>query len=1659
MAIHPLNTTRHITETYLRYLKTIKPFQDAMLREQFSNAIQEKDLLVKGPLVEIALPYQKSASIKDLVAEGVLSPEFSKLNSPDLPYERKMYVHQVNAIRKIVAGHNLVVATGTASGKTEAFLVPILNSLFREEENGTLSYPGVRAMLLYPMNALANDQMKRLRKLLKDYPKIKFGRYIGETDWAETRTEAIGNYKKFFGAEPLENELISRREIQEKPPHILLTNYAMLEYLLLRPADSSLFDGETGKYWHFMVLDEAHVYDGANATEMSMLLRRLEDRIVGPKLGRLQAIATSATLGRGRADYPDVAQFARNLFNLDFGWDENDPDRQDIVEAVHVPVKDLGAPWGKGTPGLYAELLRLVDKRPAKSSEQLAYLDLFDDVIKLHVNNAPFIEARSQARKNPSIPIQNYIYEVLRGDQNVHDLLRNLKEQNAKQLIDLAKDVFGDNQEAVVTLTNLVALAVFARVEADSVPLLPARYHLFARALEGAFICLNESAHKKLPANQQQRLFLTRFKFCPHCHSRVFELATCTRCGTAYLIGEEKVGKNLREDQKAFPILPDSLYLDQNSIMYSALAAKQTNYYTINDEYSDIDEDQVIADPDANADSLNETFGLDKYTLCRHCGLIQSPGARQCKCTEPLITINKVNLGRKHTLQRCVSCSTRSSGGVVYRFLTGQDAPVSVLAEALYQHIPESTVANFADLPGHGRKMLNFTDSRQNAAFFAPYLERAHERNLRRRLIMMTMQKDPDVVHGNLRLHDLLSRLKYQATQARIFTELDSDDDKEKMMAIWLMQEFSPLDRRISLEGLGLLRFEPVIPDNWQPPSFMVTSPWNLSSVEAKDLIITLLNTLRYQGAITYLLDDRLDLLSDPRGVAFAPRQKAFCIRREQSKLGKVGIFSWLPSAYGNARLDYLKRILLRRKLSEAQAKEMARQMLIYLWDYLTSLSSPWSKCFKVEDSQTRDGVLHKLDHKAWRVIPTPDDNFDDWLICDTCQNITPRGVGDVCPTYGCHGHLEPLSSRKEILKDNLYRNNYLHGDPILLRAEEHTAQWTSKEAAKVQDRFIKGDINVLSCSTTFELGVDVGDLQAVIMRNVPPSTANYIQRAGRAGRRSDSAAFVLTFAQRRSHDLNFYAHPETMVSGKIKPPVAVLNNSKVIRRHLHSVVFASFFRWAKETQGRTFKTIGSFLLDTEKETGLKLLMDYINLKPQPLFDSLTRIMPPGLHDELGIRDWGWVSELTNPEDPKSLDLATADITIEVTDLERLRQEARALDTKKGDTEASRLRDIINQVQEDDLLGFLGSRNVLPKYGFPTDVVELKTNHLTNIDQAKKVQLQRDLRMAISEFAPGGEVVAGKRVWRSQGIRLMPNKKWEEIYYAVCKECTRFHWRYSEKEMPLVCSCNTPIEKINKFIVPKQGFVASNETRTPGEEAPERIYASQVHFTEYLSPQTNHPEDKPLDIDQNLSTARYQVYKGYSRHGWLALVNDGYGRGFRVCNSCGWAQVIDFKPGIKGSLTHNNPISGKPCNGYTGTYHIGHRFMTDVLEINFDGFSGILKSRPAMLSVLYALLDGASDALGIKRDDVDGTLFYRDYEKPPHLILYDNVPGGAGHVERIHQKLYEVVSSANEKISHCECGIETSCYNCLRNYRNQYFHDELQRGYALKILNAVLGTK
>lgn len=235
MAFSPVNASKDITKKYTRYLSTIFSLADPEYQKLFEQRLGETPFS-KGPFLEVTDAFQKGPTIMELIDQGELPVTFDRLG---FHANRPLYRHQVDSLRKLASGSNAVVSTGTGSGKTESFLLPVLRELVQQSNEGKLN-PGVRAMLIYPMNALANDQIERLRELLKDYPQITFGSYTGQTE--EDYKIALQGYQNLNdGKMPLPNELICRQQMKQTPPHILVTNYAMLEYLMVRPDDDVFF--------------------------------------------------------------------------------------------------------------------------------------------------------------------------------------------------------------------------------------------------------------------------------------------------------------------------------------------------------------------------------------------------------------------------------------------------------------------------------------------------------------------------------------------------------------------------------------------------------------------------------------------------------------------------------------------------------------------------------------------------------------------------------------------------------------------------------------------------------------------------------------------------------------------------------------------------------------------------------------------------------------------------------------------------------------------------------------------------------------------------------------------------------------------------------------------------------------------------------------------------------------------------------------------------------------------------------------------------------------------------------------------------------------------------------------------------------------------------
>jgi ATP-dependent helicase YprA (DUF1998 family) len=1543
----PLATSELITTGYRRYLRSLLPVREPRLAAALEAEISESSLLTKGPLLEATPPYRPGATLAELVDEGVLSPGFRGLASPALPLHRPLYLHQEQAIRKITSDRNVIVASGTGSGKTESFLLPILDALSDENARGELG-PGVRALLLYPMNALANDQIKRLRQMLAVAPHITFGRYVGDT--REGARDASDSFSLLNPGEPrLANELLSRSEMRATPPHLLLTNYAMLEYLLLRPADIELFEGISGGHWHFVVVDEAHVYDGAKAAELAMLLRRLRDRVAPGR--SLRCIATSATVG----DNPQaVTDFARRLFDAPFDWVPGDSGRQDMVAATRVSIP-RGPFWGPLDPAGYQQVAESED---------------------------PAAELLRLARSHNGV-IAGDAATTLAHERSMAELRRLLAE-GPRMFGDLAAELFEPGDDPPRSLDALVMAGSRIRGPGRA-PVLSARYHLFVRATEGAYTCLSKAG---------PHVSLGRRETCATCFAAAFEFGACKRCGALYLSG------SVRTDEDGLIFGPQQQPSDRRL------------WLLLGDRPIVADEDDEILEESA------KTLDSQDAVLCATCGgLYQSPNTTCMRrsCGETLLLPARRLSTSQDTIRGCLACGARGAA-MVRRFESGADAAVSVLATGLYQALPPSADADQADQPGQGRKLLLFSDSRQSAAFFAPYLETSYEAIQHRRLILDGLDRatrDGEAAQ----VTDLAYHVAKAADAAHVFHRRMSLQERQRQAALWVVLELVATDDRQSLEGRGMLRVDLDREPGWLlPPAIEALG---LDESESWSFLAELVRSLRQQGAITMPED------VDPRDEAFDPRRGPIYVRADASE-AKRKVISWLPTRGVNRRLDYVSRLLAAMN-SPADPVEVLRGC----WRFIEGIRDGWM----ATTQDGRIGVVRQVDHTWLRLMPVRPNELV--YRCDLCRRLSTVSVRGVCTTIGCAGSLESHHMPAAEDDNDHYRFLYRHLNPVPLTAREHTAQLASTEAADIQLQFLRGEINALSCSTTFELGVDVGELQSVVLRNMPPTIANYVQRAGRAGRRTDSAALVVTYAQRRSHDLSRYQNPSAMVAGEVRAPYVPLANERIDRRHAHSVALAAFFRHARQTTGVTWHTAGDFFLAGASGVPPSAqVRTYLTPVPEDVAGALRRILPALVQREIGLDDSAWVTELTC-----LLEEIRTELAEDVAAFEERRMQAFA--DRKGSL-VERYEKTINTLTKRQLIGFLANRNVLPKYGFPTDTVELRTAY-TGDPVGRKLDLSRDLSSAIYEYAPGAEIVAGGRLWTSGGVYRLPDRELVGKNYAVCPACG--HYREDDDPLDSICpSCNLSQTGVpRRYCVPEFGFVARHAPGRPGLVAPRRSWNGATYVLSLAA----EVEDGTWPL-ANGGTATTRA----GSRGRLIAISEGPNRaGYLICDWCGWGIAV----GARVPPSHRHLLRDRDCTGPLQVRALAHPYETDILEITFDRLTVPRSDIPQWRSALYALLEGVSEQLEINRDDIDGTLYPKAAGQVA-LVIFDAVPGGAGGAIRIARSFPDVLAAAQRRVARCDCGEETSCYGCLRNYRNQPFHEQLRRGEALRFLNPLVAV-
>ena len=1635
--LDPLRLRDRLRETLARYIATAVPVSATRapgLARAVRNALADGSLdLTKGPFLESLPDFGKKGSIRELMDSGVLTNKWRVLLETGFErlLDRPFHTHQERAIRQATKNRNFIVATGTGSGKTECFLLPIVDHLLRD---GDLAQPGVRAVIIYPLNALANDQLyfrlaPLLLRQLKD-PGITFGRFTGQIRaTADRRAEE----SRLLDNEPLRDALglapsvsrlprswlLSRSEMLDTPPHILITNYAMLEHLLLLPRNAPLFHNARLR---FLVLDEIHTYAGAQAIEVAFLLRKLKVRL-GLEPGSLQVVGTSASLNVD--DARELAGFASDLFGEEF---DASTDLISGVRKLHPNLRTGSSQIALGAEGWKA-VGEVVSAMQAEEDPTVEDWNNFCEICE--------IDGRLRI-DHPDL--KRALNRRLAAISEVRSVARELN-GGLRAFEDLAMKVFPETGREVrnLALRSLIRTAVFARPDNSEFPILPARYHLAVSGIEGGVVRLHAEVEEGWSDFRPKKSHKDQ-NGVPY-----FSLLPCRNCGEPYLEGWYSNGT-----LSGKPV-PGA----ERAVFRIAALAKAVAI-------------EMGAGEEEALDEAAEYLHVDAETGIT--GSAEAPGrVRVIRCE-----LREDREEKRHYLRACVVCGNRAARfpEPISPMHPGNDALAAVATQVLFEALPSQDDGS-SPKPLAGRKLLAFSDNRQDAAFFAPFFQRTSLDVALRACIAHAVREDADLGAAPLRqVRDRVWRLMGSngraAYKAHHATEDQSDGDaKETLFAQIVAEFFSPGLVRVSLEGLGIasVEYDSRSLDGLAEEIRQVGV--DLTDEEARAFAELTLDRIRSERAIADP-EGRLDLSDDAIWGPFK-NQPGRCIVLERSSPSQSrSTLGLLPKGAATNRSTWI--LETRLNLSRNQALQVLERF--------------WHRARRGR-LLLRVGTGYGLNLDKLRIA---DGSRCPVYECETCGTRTFRSARSVCPSWKCDGSLNRKSAkdRQALIEQNHYAHLYLREADGLGRgrnavAKEHSAVIGGQLRETIEEDFRTGRVNLLSCTTTLELGVDLGDLEAIVCKNVPPGVVNYQQRTGRAGRRAQAAPVALTIARNSNYDQACFGRFRGYLSDPPPVPYLALDNADFFRRHQVSVILARFFRKHIVKAGTGAPRLKDLLGDSLAEPGVRAFMDTflswsesdegVEARDQAhrLVSTLTEeFRPIGLQgDELAEHTRDVLAQFVR------------DVASRWQLLQERRMEARDADRDNIAAIMQRQqRNLLHQF----LVNALSRSAVIPTYSFPVhtcrlEIIRGRGQYATPFgDLDADLQLDRSASLAISEYAPEAEVVAGGRIWTSRGIVRYPKDFMPIRGYRVCNSCGHVVITDDLRDLEGICSqCSSPwagSRREGRFIEPK-GFLTSvtdRRGRDPGSTRLRQRSADEARLVTRA----------PVHLYENTDLARVRTFHAPAfpadgnrdLRGRLLIMNRGpHGGGYLRCPRCEHSIPAgqDARYGKVVQAKHESPRTGERCplTALQWPVDLGHIFETDVRAFafarpipNFDGDDAEAPREEGFLRTLAeALRLAAVRLLQIDSRDLAAT-FQRDRYSPV-AILYDSVPGGAGYSRRLGSggrfSTRNLVRKAVDVLS-CRADCASSCVRCLNDYGNQAHWEEFDRHTVLPWLETLASS-
>ncbi len=1610
------------------------PILRKYLENLYARNPGESGALLADPVLEAAFGWkQADVDMQGLARSGLVGNDLvSAMDKPPrehrdeyaFPRSRKPFQHQLDCWRLLLEDtpRSVLVASGTGSGKTECFLVPILEDLARERARaGVLT--GVRALFLYPLNALINSQRDRLRAWCGGFDgDIRFCLYNGET-----RETTPAHEQARAGAEQ-----ISRKVLRENPAPVLVTNSTMLEYMLVRTEDRTLLDQSRGKL-RWVVLDEAHTYIGSQAAEMALLLRRVMHCFdVDPS--NVRFVATSATIGGDEAEN-DLKRFLAALSGAP-------PDR------VHVVTGERLVP----------PLPQLDPKRTPKSLTGLQSETMHDALC--HHPGARAI--RSKLAEKPT------------G-------LKMLRQET------------GLDVEEIVTLLERGATA-----RRNNEAFLPLRVHLFHRAQRGLWACVNSACPGRDQAVGDGWDFGAvspyRRTVCEHCKFPVFELVACGECGQDYLSAEETFSGDTGE-RKLIP------HVEANAI----------------DEFQlevDLDEGDEGGDDELPASSTGRRLICGGGLVAEDIETLRLARDRTLHADDDGVDVrlSTVDAG----FMTCPRCGT-SRQRLFRELRIGAPFALSTIVPTALEHTPPMQ-HGACKLPSQGRRLLGFSDSRQGSARLAVRLQQEAERNRVRSILYHALAAERKVVDTSdlelqideLRridspaLRPLLEQQEDKLSQARSSSELGmlswkdatdllKDDSSLRLMhkhfrrtsyiqasldefaRFCLYREFFRRPKRMnSAETMGLvcLRY-PSLEGKAPPPGWpLPAEEWTVFLKLVLDFFVRDASAVQVDDA--YLrwmgIPVRKRYVQGPGYRERLPRQRLW------------------PSIQPDSRPSRLPRLLREAaKLNNsASSNDRINVAFKHAWDELRP-------CFQ----SVGDGYLLRLGEVAElselrfaaicpytaRVLDATLNGLSPYLPergpAEPCRQIDPPRVpdaywrdpsGNKADRKEIAHWLENDPKVREARAAGVWTNlnDRIIANAPYFEAAEHSAQLDGERLRALERRFKDGELNVLSCSTTMEMGVDIGGLSAVVMNNAPPSSTNYLQRAGRAGRRGEGVSFAVTLCPSSPHGEQVFNDPLWPFTSTMSVPRVALDSARLVQRHVNSLCLGAYL---EGRDVRRLKTGWFFQDDGAGSSPGRQFVEWCRFdaeRDERLVTGLNRLVRG---TALAAGETMSLLDTTGDAMTRSMDAWRLEA-------DALRKDAEQFGGHESDSRAPALLAIKRQLRRlegEYLLTELANRQFLPGYGFPTGIVSFVP---TTIDELKRRQNEREgkneslgkrlgypsrqMEMAIREYAPGAEIVMDGRVYESGGVtlnwHLPPGVEDLGEIQALrhvwrCRRCGATGDTSSLPERCTDCDESLGGRDMSKYLEPAGFAVDIRHSPHNNVVLPTYVPVEKP----WISCPT--PEWTWLADPRN-GRFRYSD-QGHLFHG----SRGGNVHGYAICLRCGRAASEvgpasetglpePFKDGHTRLRGGKNPDGSSRCDG-TGFaiqrgLSLGGSRTTDVFELQLAG----LADDGAALSIGIALRRAFCRRIGIEEEEVGVTVRQsraHDESIKQSIFLYDAASGGNGYVEALRNHVIAALRDSAH-ILNCAKKCDTACHGCLLTYDTQHDSTRLDRHRALDFL-------